>query len=160
VERFDSAPANLVPGERVRAKVTSHENWGVVVSVLGVEHVGASIDAALIDSPSGSPRALPSEYPPIGAELQAVVQQISRYHPPVWLRLTIRATDLECFSWPCGFCNQPTTLSADGDGVVLDVRSTDGPGCTSVMAHRSCLIERLHPMTAGEAARVARLGHN
>jgi hypothetical protein len=52
-----------------------------MASVLGAEHVGSSIDAALIDSPSGSPRALPSEYPPIGTELHAVVQQYPALPP-------------------------------------------------------------------------------
>jgi hypothetical protein len=98
VQRFDSAGCDLVVGTAVRATIISHERWGVMVEIGGHETVGASVDAGLIDSPSGSPRALPEEYPPVGGRIDAVVQEISRYHPPAWIRLTMRAADLCEFS--------------------------------------------------------------
>jgi hypothetical protein len=159
VERFDSAAADLVRGEERRVKVTGHEPWGVTVTLVGHEGLGAAVDAAAIDSPSGSARALPEEYPPIGAELDAVITEIDRYVPPVWIRLTLRAADLEVFRRRCGFCGRDATLSRGGDGIVLDVRSVDGPGSTSIVAHRQCLIECLHPTAVGEPARVAKVGH-
>ncbi|WP_197698919.1 hypothetical protein [Micromonospora inositola] len=125
MQRFDSVGCDLVVGTAVRATVMSHEPWGVMAEVLGHETVGASVDAGVIDSPSGAPRALPEEYPPVGEQVDAVVQEISRYHPPVWIRLTMRAADLHKFSWPCGCCGQLTILSPGGDGVTVDVRSSE-----------------------------------
>jgi hypothetical protein len=158
VEEFDRAAVGLIPGRTVRVSAISHEPWGVRVTILDWVDVDASIDAAMIDSPSGSGRALPEEYPSIGAELDAVVQSIRRYTSPGWIRLTIRAADLEEFRWPCGFCGEPTVLNSGGDGVVLDVRTVDGPESTSFAAHRACLSERVHPSIAGERARIASLG--
>lgn len=158
MQRFDSGASTLVVGEKVRVKITSHERWGVMARVLGHEDVGASADAAYIDSPSGSPRALPHEYPAAGAETDAVVQEIDRYTPPLWLRLTLRRGDLHTFKWPCGFCAQPAVVSAGGDGVSIDVRSADGPGCAAFVAHRSCLADRLDSRFTGGRARVAKVG--
>lgn len=160
MERFDGAATTLVIGETVRITVTSHEPWGVMATVHGHEDVGASVDGALIDSPCGSPRALPHEYPSVGTQMNAVIQEISRFHPPMWLRLTLRAADLLEFRTLCALCGLATVLSPGGDGVTLDVRSTDGPGATSFAAHRECLIERLHPRAVGEPARVASLGRS
>ncbi|WP_207922461.1 hypothetical protein [Micromonospora sp. KC606] len=94
MQRFDSVGRDLAMGTAVRATIISHERWGVMAQVVGHETVGASVDAGVIDSPSGSPRALPAEYPPVGKQVDAVVQEISRYHPPAWIRLTMRAADL------------------------------------------------------------------
>lgn len=160
VQRFDSAGGDLMVGTAVQATIISHEPWGVMAEVLGHETVGASVDAGVIDSPSGSPRALPTEYPPVGEQVDAVVQEISRYHPPVWIRLTIRAADLGTFSWPCGFCGQLTILSPGGDGVTVDVRSSEGPGCASFAAHRSCLADRLDPDFNGDRAQVKAVGRD
>jgi hypothetical protein len=151
---------DLVVGQKVRARIISHEPWGVVAQVVGYEGVGASVDAGLIDSPSGELRALPREYPDVGAEVEAVVQQIDTYQPPLWLRLTLLDADLRRFEWPCGFCARPATLSPGGDGVSVDVRSTDGPGSASFVAHRDCLADRLDESFRGERARIATVGRN
>ncbi|MFE9191050.1 hypothetical protein ACFYL6_15685 [Micromonospora sp. NPDC007208] len=158
MQRFDSVGGDLVAGTAVRATIISHEPWGVMAEVLGHETVGASADAGVIDSPSGAPRALPEEYPPVGVQVEAVVQEIRRYHPPAWIRLTMRAADLREFSWLCGCCGQLTILSPGGDGVTVDVRSSDGPGCASFAAHRSCLADRLDPDFNGDRARVVAVG--
>ncbi|WP_157740303.1 hypothetical protein [Micromonospora auratinigra] len=160
MRRFDSAGGDLVVGVTVRATITSHERWGVMAEVVGHETMGASVDAGVIDSPSGSSRALPEEYPPVGAQVDAVVQEISRYHPPAWIRLTTRATDLRELRRPCGFCGRPTTLSPGGDGVTVDVRSSTGPGCASFDAHRSCLADRLDPDLGGDRARINAVGRD
>ena len=158
VERFDSVGCDLVVGESIRATIISHERWGVMAEVLGHDPVGASIDAGFIDSPSGLSRAWPAEYPPIGKQVDAVVQEISRCQSPVWVRLTMRASNLQEFSWPCGCCGRLTILSPGGDGVTVDVHSSDGPGCASFVAHRSCLADRLNPDFNGDRARVKAVG--
>jgi len=160
VQRFDSVAGDLVVGTAVRATIISHERWGVMAEVLGHESVGASVDGGLIDSPSGSLRALPAEYPPVGEQVDAVVAEISRYHPPAWIRLTMRAADLREFAWPCGCCGQLAILSPGGDGVTVDVRSSEGPGCASFAAHRSCLADRLDPSFDGDRARVNAVGRD
>jgi hypothetical protein len=160
VQRFDSVSCELVVGTAVRARIIGHEPWGVMAKVLGHEAVGASVDGGFIDSPSGLWRAMPEEYPPVGEEVDAVVQEIRRYHPPVWIRLTMRAADLHEFSWPCGCCGQLTILSPGGDGVTVDVRSSEGPGCASFAAHRSCLADRLNPDFNGDRARVSAVGRD
>jgi hypothetical protein len=160
VERFDSVGCDLVVGAAVRVTILSHENWGVMAEIVGHETVGASVDSGFIDSPSDSPRALPAEYPPVDDQVDAVVQEISRYHPPVWIRLTMRAADLREFSWPCGCCGQLTILSPGGDGVTVDVRSSEGPGCASFAAHRTCLADRLNPNFNGDRARVDAVGRD
>ena len=160
MQRFDSLGGDLVVGAAVRATIVSHERWGVMTAVLGHETVGSSVDAGFIDSPSGTSRALPEEYPPIGEQVDAVVQEISRYHPPLWVRLTMRASDLREFSWPCGCCGELTVLSPGGDGVTVDVRSSEGPGCASFVAHRSCLADRLNPDFHGDRARVQAVGRD
>jgi hypothetical protein len=158
MRRFDGEGSGLVVGTSVRASVLSHEPWGVMVQILGHETVGASVDAGAIDSVLGLSRARPEEYPPVGDWIDAVVQQVRRYHPPVWVRLTMRAVDLRQFSWPCGCCGRPAVLSPGGDGVSVDVRSSDGPGCASFVAHRSCLADRLAPDFDGDRARVNSVG--
>ncbi len=50
--------------------------------------------------------------------------------------------DLDSFQWPCDFCDESTILSPGGDGVVMDVRSADGPGSHAIVAHRECLKDR------------------
>ncbi|MGK5741489.1 hypothetical protein [Micromonospora sp. URMC 103] len=160
MKRFDGAACGVVRGQLVKAKVLRHEPWGILATVLEQPDVGASVDAGLIDSPSGSPRALPEEYPPVGAEIDAVITEIDRYYPPVWIRLSIRASHLEALPWPCAFCGEPTVISAAGDGVTMDVKSADGPGSTSVVSHRRCLINLLHHSAVGEPARVARVGES
>ncbi|MEV0160294.1 hypothetical protein [Nonomuraea fuscirosea] len=157
VQRFDAAGAELVPGQRVRVRVTQQHRWGVMVEILGHEGIGASIDGAAIDSPSGTGRAWLGEYPAAGTEMDAVVQEIRRWSPPAWVRLTIRAEDLRSFQWLCDFCGTPTVLSPGGDGVVMDVRSADGPGSHAVVAHRECLRSRLHE-SSSEHARVDSVG--
>jgi hypothetical protein len=158
MERFEAAAAGVVRGQRVRVNVVSHEPWGMMVTVRGHEGIGASVDAALIDSPSGSPRALPDEYPPIGVEIDAVVTEVDRYNPPVWIRLSAAATHVEALGVNCGFCGERAVITPGGDGVTIDVKSTDGPGCASIAVHRACLVDLLHPNATGDAARVANVG--
>jgi hypothetical protein len=159
VKRFETESLALLPGQRVRARVLSHQPWGVIAELAGHEQVGASIDiiqqfgAAIRDDGE-----LAKMYPPVGAEIDAVVEQVRRYHPPAWIRLTIRPADLESFRWPCDFCGQRTILSRGGDGLVLDVRSNDGPGSTTVIVHRECLADRIVAENTGERARVRQLG--
>ncbi|MFF0312895.1 hypothetical protein ACFYSC_36195 [Streptosporangium sp. NPDC004379] len=157
MRRFDAAGAGLVPGQTVRARVIAHQPWGVSMVIPGHEDIGASIDAAVIDSPSGNPRALPEEYPRVGTEVDAIVQQLRRYTSPAWARLSLRSQDLECFRWGCDFCGTPAVLSPGGDGVTMDVRSADGPGGTAVIAHRECLAIRLHTRSL-EPVRIRSVG--
>ncbi|GAB2958326.1 hypothetical protein GCM10027280_53830 [Micromonospora polyrhachis] len=72
----------------------------------------------------------------------------------------MHAADLRKFGWPCGYCGQLTILSPGGDGVTVDVRSSEGPGCASFAAHRSCLADRLDPDFNGDRARVKAVGRN
>lgn len=158
MERFETESLALIPGQRVRARILSHQPWGVAVEVVGYEYVGASVDMIEQFSRAGSEADLEAMYPPIGSEIDAVVQQVRRWHPPAWVRLSIRPEDLESFRWPCDFCGQPATLSQGGDGLVLDARSNDGPGSHTVISHRTCLADRIHPDSAGERARALEIG--
>ncbi|MGW2143525.1 hypothetical protein ACWCOT_04380 [Nonomuraea bangladeshensis] len=97
MQRFDAAGADLVPGQLVRVRVTQQRPWGVMVEILGHEGIGASIDGAAIDSSSGAGRAWLGEYPAVGMEMDAVVQEIRRWSPLAWVRLTIRSQDLNSF---------------------------------------------------------------
>src|ERR1700733_8136788 len=81
--------------------------------------------------------------------VDAVVEQVRRYHPPAWVRLSIRPRDLELFTWPCDLGREPVTLDPGGGGLILDVRSRDGPGSHTVISHRQCLADRLHPDNGG-----------
>ena len=159
VERFETESWALLPGQRVKARVLSHHPWGVIAEIVGHEHVGASVDMIeQFGRVAASDDELLAMYPPIGARVDAVVQQVQRWHPPAWVRLSIRPADLESFTWPCGFCGRPTTLSPGGDGLVLDVRSNDGPGSHTVISHRTCLADRIHPQDTGERARALQIG--
>ncbi|MCO5997457.1 hypothetical protein [Actinoallomurus rhizosphaericola] len=157
MERFDVAAVELLPGERVRVRVLSHQPWGVGVEIVGHEGVGASIDMIQCFGGERMRREGAQLTPPVGAEIDAVVVEVSRWDPPVWVRLSIHPDDLESFRWRCDFCAEWTTLSPGGDGVVLDVRSNDGPGSHSIIAHRACLVDSLHP-TSLERRRAARVG--
>jgi hypothetical protein len=157
--RFETESLALLPGQRVRARILSHQPWGVIAEIVGYEHVGASVD--LIEQFGTRTRddtALKSMYPPVGSEIDAVVEQVRRWYPPAWVRLSIRPEDLESFRWTCDFCGQPATLSPGGDGLVLDVRSNDGPGSTTVISHRTCLADRIRPEERGERARALKIG--
>ena len=159
VDRFETASLALIPGQRVRAKVISHHPWGVIVKVIGHEDLGASID--MIEQFSrtvSSHEELLSLYPPVGTEINAVVQQVRRWHPPAWIRLSIRPADVESFAWPCDFCGEQATLSRGGYGVALEVRSNDGPGSHTVISHRDCLAERIRSENTGERARALKVG--
>jgi hypothetical protein len=107
--------------------------------------LGASIDMIEQFGATLPPTEVEAMSPPVGAEIGAVVQQVRRWGPPAWARLSIRPRDLELFRWPCDFCREPVTLSPGGGGLVLDVRSNDGPGSHTVISHRACLADRLHP---------------
>jgi hypothetical protein len=161
VERFESASMALLPGQRVRVKVSSRHPWGVLVTIVGHEDVGASIDIIeQFGAQAPDDAMLEPFYPAVGDEIEAVVQQVRRYSAPAWARLSIRPEDLELFQWPCDFCSERTVLSPGGDGLVLDVRSTDGPGATTVIAHRVCLADRIAHGNTGERARTLRVGRD
>ncbi|MFW5415592.1 hypothetical protein J0910_02910 [Nocardiopsis sp. CNT-189] len=151
------APALPVPGTPVRAVVTGEHPWGATVRVLGYEGVPASIDAAAMESPSGSRIALPEERLRVGEEVAAVVQQLRQWSGPGRVRLSTRAADLAGLRWRCDFCMADAVLSPGGDGVVMEVRAAGGPGAHSVVAHRDCLLGALHPESL-ERARVPEVG--
>jgi hypothetical protein len=158
MERFETESLALIPGQRVRVKVLSHHPWGVVVRIPGHE-VGASIDMIeQFGRTTADHEELLARYPPVGAEVSAVVEQVRRFSPPAWVRLSIRPDDLESFRRPCGFCGEHAVLSAGGDGLVLDVRSNEGPGSHTVIAHRGCLADRIRPEDTGERARAMKVG--
>src|SRR3982074_3262799 len=131
MERFEAVSMALMPAQRVRAKVLSHQPWGLLVEIVGYGGFGLSVLIDMIEqfsrTTSGDDEFL-ALFPPIDAEIDAVIEQIHRWHPPVSVRLSIRAADLESLEWPCGFCGEPATVSSGGDALVLDVRSNDGPG--------------------------------
>ncbi|MFC9088201.1 hypothetical protein [Nocardiopsis dassonvillei] len=76
----------------MRIKVTSHEPWGVLVQIIGHEHIGASVDGVVIESPH--PRAEPEDYPAIGTEASAVVARIREDGKPPWVYLSMLHTDV------------------------------------------------------------------
>ncbi|WP_405427274.1 hypothetical protein [Streptomyces erythrochromogenes] len=161
VERFETTSLPLMPGRRVRAKVLSHQPWGLLVAIAGYEDAGISASVDMIALYSGTAIGhddLLALFPPVGSEIDAVVQQVRRSHPPASIRLSILPADLECFTWPCEFCGERAVVSPGGDAVVLDVRSNDGPGSLSMIAHRHCLAERIRPENGGERLRVLGLG--
>ena len=161
MERFETASMALMPGQKVRAKVVSHHPWGVLAEILGHENLGLSASIDMIQQfgrTTSCHEELLALFPPIGSEIDAVIEQIHRWHPPVAVRLSIRPADLESFEWVCDFCGKPTTLSPGGDALVLDARSNDGPGSHTVIAHRPCLAERIRPENPGERARALKIG--
>lgn len=159
MERFETDSLAFLPGQRVRARILGHEPFGVIAEIVGSEHVGASVDMIRqFGAITPSHDALEAMYPPIGSEIDAVVEQVHRSFPPAWVHLSIRPDDLKSFMWRCDFCGQSATLSPGGDGLVLDVRSNDGPGSTTVISHRICLADRLRPENQGERARALKIG--
>lgn len=161
MERFETESLALIPGQRVRAKVLEHQPWGVIAQIVGYERVGASVDIiAQFWDKATSPEQLLAMYPPVDTMIDAVVYQVGRWNPPAWVRLSIRPEDLASFRQPCDFCGQPTTLSAGGDGLVLDVRSNDGPGSHTVTSHRTCLVDRITPEDNDVRWRARNVGHS
>lgn len=71
MSRFETESLALIPGLRVRAKVVSHQPWGVIAQIVGHEQVGASID--MLEQFGGTARGdeLQALYPPVGAEIDA-----------------------------------------------------------------------------------------
>lgn len=161
MERFETESLALMPGQRVRARVLSHHSWGVVVEIMGFENAGLSASIDMIQQFSqttSSHDELLALFPPIGSQLDAVIEQIRRWHPPVSVRLSIRPADLESLAWHCDFCGERIMLSPGGNALILDSRSHDGPGSHSIISHRQCLAERIRPENAGERARALKIG--
>jgi hypothetical protein len=159
MERFETESMALMPGQVVRAKILSHQQWGVTAEIAGHEGVGASIDLiAQFGHATADYAELKAMYPPVGAEVDAVVEYVLRWSRPALVRLSVRPADLVSFGMTCDFCGERAILSPGGDGLVLDVRSNDGPGSTAVIAHRTCLAERIHPKSSGERARALSVG--
>ncbi|NBH07749.1 hypothetical protein [Amycolatopsis sp. SID8362] len=161
MDRFETKSFALMPGQRVEAEVLSHHPWGVLVRIAGHEDDGLSASIDMIElfaSYTSSHEELLALFPPVGSRVDAVVQRITRWHPPVSVRLSIRASDLEALTWTCDFCGERTTLSPGGDALVLDARSNNGPGSFGIVVHRQCLAQRIRPENAGERARALRIG--
>lgn len=161
LERFETESLALMPGQKVQARVLSHHPWGVLVEIVGYENAGLSASIDMIQQFSqttSSHDELLALFPPIGSQIDAVIEQIHRWHPPVSVRLTIRPADLESLVWSCDFCGEPITLSPGGDALVLDSRSSDGPGSHTIISHRQCLAERIRPENSGERARALKIG--
>lgn len=159
--RFETASLALMPGQKVQATVLSHHPWGMIVEIAGYENVGLSVSIDMIQQFSrttSSHDELLALFPAIGSRLEAVIEQIHRWHPPVSVRLSIRPDDLESLSWRCDFCGEPITVSPGGDALVLDSRSTDGPGSHTIISHRHCLADRIHSESRGEQARALKIG--
>jgi hypothetical protein len=71
----------------------------VLAEIIDYEHLGASVD--LIEQFGAELRGgadLDAMCPPVGTVVDAVVEQVRRYHPPAWVRLSIRPRDLEVFT--------------------------------------------------------------
>jgi hypothetical protein len=150
-----------MPGQKVRASVLSHHPWGVLVEIIGYENAGLSASIDMIghfSRTTSSHDDLLACFPPIGSQIDAVIEQIRRWHPPVSVRLSIRPADLESLVRRCDFCGEQTTVSPGGDALVLDVRSNDGPGSYTVISHRHCLAGRISPENTGERARAFKIG--
>jgi hypothetical protein len=161
MQRFEVASLALVPGQLVRAKVLGHQPWGVSAEISGHERVGASIDMiAQFGRRTANHEELLALFPPVGAEVSAVVQEVNRFSPPAWVRLGIRPEDLESFHRRCAFCGEEAVLSAGGEGVTVDIRSNDGPGSCSLTAHRECLANLVVREDTGDRARITHLGRN
>lgn len=162
MERFETASLALMPGQRVRATVLSHHPWGVIVEIDGHENAGLSASVDMIQQFSGTASSyeeLLALFPPVGSRIDAVIDQILRWHPPVSVRLSIRPADLESLVRSCDFCGEALTVTPGGDALVLDSRSHDGPGSHTVLSHRHCLAERIRPENAGERARALKIGN-
>ena len=160
-ERFETKSLGLMAGQSVSVKVLSHHPWGVLVEVAGYEDAGlsASIDMiAQFGRATSSYDELLALFPPVGSHVDAVIEQIHRWDPPVYVRLSIHPADLASLVWRCDFCDGQVTVSAGGNGLVLDVRSNDGPGSHTVISHRQCLADRIHPQHNGERARALKIG--
>ncbi|MFB7341663.1 hypothetical protein ACFCZ6_16540 [Streptomyces hydrogenans] len=161
MERFETESLALMPGQKVQARVLSHHPWGVVVEIVGYENVGLSVSIDTIQQFSQTTSSydeLLALFPPVGSRIDAVIEQIHRWHPPVSVRLSIRPGDLESLVRSCDFCGEPITLGPGGDALVLDSRSSDGPGSHTLISHRHCLAERIRPENGGERARAWKIG--
>ncbi len=160
MERFETESLAFLPGQRVRARILDHHPWGVTADITGYERVRASIDviAQFGATAGGDYAALKAMFPAVGTEVDAVVEDVRRYNSPALVRLSLRPADFESFRRACDLCGQQTVLSAGGDGLVLDARSNDGPGSTTIIAHRTCLADRIRPENGGERARALTLG--
>ncbi|WP_344077909.1 hypothetical protein [Streptomyces crystallinus] len=133
----------------------------MLVEIVGYENAGLSASIDMIQQFSqttSSHDELLALFPPIGSQIDAVIEQIHRWHPPVSVRLTIRPADLESLVGSCDFCGEPITLGPGGDALVLDSRSSDGPGSHTIISHRQCLAERIRPENRGERARALKIG--
>ncbi|WP_326778203.1 hypothetical protein [Streptomyces sp. NBC_01445] len=133
----------------------------MIVEIAGYEEAGLSPSIDMIEQFSrttSSHDELLALFPPIGSQIDAVIEQIHRSHPPVSVRLSIRPADLESLAWRCDFCGEPITLSPGGDVLVLDSRSNDGPGSHTIISHRHCLAEQIRPENTGERARALKIG--
>ncbi|MEO3765575.1 hypothetical protein [Streptomyces sp. B8F3] len=133
----------------------------MIVEIIGYENAGFSASIDMIQQFSrttSSHDELLALFPPVGSQIDAVIEQINRWHPPVSVRLSIRPAALESLDWPCDFCGEWLTLNPGGDALVLDSRSNDGPGSHTLISHRHCLAERIRPENGGERARAWKIG--
>jgi hypothetical protein len=57
---------------------------GIRVQIIEHEHVSASADLNGQFGATVRPAEMPALLPPVGAEIDAVVQQVRRWHSPAW----------------------------------------------------------------------------
>lgn len=166
MERFETESLALMPGQKVQARVLSHHPWGVLVEIVGYENAGLSASVDMIQQFSqttSSHDGLLALFPPTGSQIEAVIEQIHRWHPPVSVRLTIRPADLLTWSRWSGAATSVVNRSRwaqveTPDALVLDSRTCDGPGSHTIISHRHCLAERIRPENSGERARALKIG--
>jgi hypothetical protein len=78
MERFDVAAVELLPGQRVRIRVLSHQSWGVGVEIIGQESVGASVDMIQCFGGERMRREGAELTPAVGAEVGFVSEKQQR----------------------------------------------------------------------------------
>jgi|HubBroStandDraft_6_1064221.scaffolds.fasta_scaffold413604_2 hypothetical protein len=83
----ENGSAGFRPGQRAKARVCSHQRWGLSVEIAGREGIRASIDYLDIDGPDRG-KQRPDDFP-IGSEVVAVVMKHLGDRPPCWLHLMI-----------------------------------------------------------------------
>ena len=152
----DSRPPDraILAGQRVRVRVVSHQAWGLVADILGhhdqVVATGSVDMHTQVTTTEPGPENFYAQFPAVGTELDAVVEEVSEWHAveggirPGRIRLRIRPEELDSWGRRCDFCGTPAMLGPGGDGISLVVLSTDGPQGYTLTAHRQCLADRIH----------------
>ena len=154
----------ILPGQQVRFRITAHARWGLGGTIVDRDDASASIDMIARFGRTHSGDDLYALFPPVGSEVDAVVEEVGSWHPagagirPGRIRLRLLLDPLETFEWPCDFCGQPTILGTAGDGLTMAVMTNDGPETFTVVTHRTCLAGSIRPEAAGQQARALQIG--